>query len=79
MLKIPPPSCEHVESLVQVEVKVSMKMSSNKLMNLVFTLGVQILKLVQISLNIETVGCQNIRFPLHQVFTLYTSDLTEIV
>ena len=70
MLKIPPPSCEHVESLVQVEVKVSMKMSSNKLMNLVFTLGVQILKLVQISLDIETVGCQNIRSPLHQVFTL---------
>ena len=34
-----------------------MEVPSDKLMDLVFTLGVQILKLVQVSLDIQTIWC----------------------
>ena len=55
----------------------TVEVSSDKLVDLVFTLGVKILELVQISPHIETVGCENVRLPLDQVLTLHPSDLTE--
>ena len=70
-----PSSCEHVQSLVQVKVKMSMEMSSYKLMKLVFALGVKVLELVKISLDIQTIWSQDVGFPLHQVLTFYSSDL----
>ena len=50
-------------------------MSPHKLMDLVLTLGVQILELVEVSLHVETVRGQDVRLPLHQVLTLHPSDL----
>ena len=64
-----PPSSEHVQSLVQVKVEVSMEVSSDKLMDLVLALCVQILKLVQVPLDIQTIGGQEIWFPLDEMFT----------
>merc|ERR1719447_712229 len=72
------PACsEHVESLLQVKVKVTMEVSSHKLMDLIFTLGVQVLELVEISLDVETVRCENVRLPLDEVLTLHPRDLTD--
>ena len=70
-----PASCEHVKCLVQIKIKVTMKMSSDKLMYLVFTLGMEVLELVQISSDIETIGCEHIWLSLDQVFTLHSRDL----
>ena len=55
----------------------TVEVSPHKLMDLVFTLGVKILELVQISPHIETVRCENVRLPLDQVLALHPSDLTE--
>ena len=55
-----PASCEHVQSLVKIKVKVSMKVSSNKFMDLVFTLGMEILELMEISSDVETIWGQDI-------------------
>ena len=74
---VQPSSSEHVESFVQIKVKVTVEVSPDKLVDLVFTLGMEILELVQISPHIETVRCQNVRLPLDQVLTLHPSDLTE--
>ena len=74
---VQPSSSEHVESFVQIKVKVAVEVSPDKLVDLVFTLGMEILELVQISPHIETVRCQNVRLPLDQVLTLHPSDLTE--
>ena len=41
-----PSGSEHIESLVQIKVKVSVEMPPNKLMYLVLALGVKVLKLV---------------------------------
>ena len=43
---VQPSSSEHVESFVQIKVKVSVEMPPNKLMYLVLALGVKVLKLV---------------------------------
>ena len=72
---IPPAGCKHVERFIQIEVKVSVEVSPHKLMDLVLTLGVQILELVEVSLHVETVRGQDVRLPLHQVLTLHPSDL----
>ena len=74
--KTSPPSSKHVESLVQVEVEVTMEVASHKLMDLVFALCMQILELVQISLDIEPVRSENVWLPLDQVLTLHPRDLT---
>ena len=54
-----------------------MEVTPYKLVDLVFTLGMQILELVQISPNIQTVRCENVRLPLDQVLALHPCDLTE--
>ena len=54
-----------------------MEVTPHKLVDLVFTLGVKVLELVQISPHIETVRSENIRLPLDQVLTLHPRDLTE--
>ena len=54
-----------------------MKMPSYKLVDLFFTLCMKILELVEISLDIEPIGCENVRLPLDQVFTLLPSNLTD--
>ena len=77
LIIVPPSSREHVESFVQIKVKVTVEVAPDKLVDLVFTLGVKVLELVQISPHIETVGCENVRLPLDQVLTLHPSDLTE--
>ena len=55
-----------------------MKVSSNKLMDLVFTLGMKILELVEISPYVETIWSQDVWLPLDQMFTFNTRNLTEI-
>ena len=55
-----------------------MKVSSNKLMDLVFTLGMKILELVEISPYVETIWSQDVWLPLDQMFTFDTRNLTEI-
>ena len=55
-----------------------MKVSSNKLMDLVFALGMKILELVEISPYVETIWSQDIWLPLDQMFTFNTRNLTEI-
>ena len=55
-----------------------MKVSSNKLMDLVFALGMKILKLVEISPYVETIWSQDVWLPLDQMFTFNTRNLTEI-
>ena len=54
-----------------------MEVSSNKLMDLVLALGVQILKLVQVSLDIQTIGGQDVRFPLDEMLTLNSCYLAK--
>ena len=53
-----------------------MEVTSHKLMDLVFALCMQILELVQISLDIEPVRSENVWLPLDQVLTLHPRDLT---
>ena len=55
----------------------SVEVSSHKLVKLVFTLGVEILELVKISLDIQPIWSQDVWLPLHQVFTFYSGDLAE--
>lgn len=55
-----------------------MKVSSNKLMDLVFALGMKILELVEISPYVETIWSQDVWLPLDQMFTFNTRNLTEI-
>ena len=74
---VQPSSSEHVESFVQIKVKVTVEVSPDKLVDLVFTLGMEILELVQISPNVQTVRCENVRLPLDQVLALHPRDLTE--
>ena len=54
-----------------------MEVSPDKLMDFILTLGVQILKLVQVPLDIQTIGGQQIRFPLDEVLTLNSCYLTK--
>ena len=56
----------------------SMEVASDKLVDLVLALCVQILKLVQVPLDIQTIGGEQIRFPLNEVFTLNSCYLTKI-
>lgn len=55
-----------------------MKVSSNKLMDLVFALGMKILELVEISPYVETIWSQDVWLPFDQMFTFNTRNLTEI-
>ena len=54
-----------------------MKMASYKLVDLFFTLCMEVLELMEISLHIQPIGCQDVRLPLDQVFTLLPSNLTD--
>ena len=51
-------------------------MTSHELVDLLFTLSMKILKLMQIPLDIEPIRSENIWLPLHQMLTLQPSDLT---
>ena len=55
----------------------SVEVSSHKLVKLILALGVEILELVKISLDIQTIWSQDVWLPLHQVFTFYSRDLAE--
>ena len=54
-----------------------MEVSPDKLMDFILTLGVQILKLVQVPLDIQTIGGQEIWFPLDEMFTFNSSYLAK--
>ena len=54
-----------------------MKVASDKLMDLVLALCVQILKLVQVPLDIQTIGGQQIWFSLDEMFTLNSCYLAK--
>ncbi len=54
-----------------------MEVSPDKLMDFVLTLGVQVLKLVQVPFDIQTIGGEQIRFPLDEVFTFNSCYLAK--
>ena len=59
-----PASSEHVQCFVQIKIKMTMEVSTNKLVYFVLALCVEILKLMKISSNIETIGGEDVWLPL---------------
>ena len=59
--------CEEIEGAVKVEIEMPMEVASDKLVDLFLAGGVQVLELVQISLHIEPVWGDQVRFSLHKM------------
>ena len=67
-------SGEKVERLIQIEIKVAIKMSSHKLVDFFFKLCMEVLEFVQITHHIQTVGSDDVRFTFDQMFGFLTGN-----
>ncbi len=70
-------SSEKEQSLVQIKVKVAVEMASNELVDLLLGFGMKVLKFVQVSRDVQTVGSDDIRLPFDQMFSLLTSNFRD--
>ena len=70
---------EEVERFVNVEVEVAVEVAPDKLVDLLFVDGVQVLELVQGGelLDVESVGCDDVGLPLEQMHSLQSRDLRD--
>ena len=68
---------EEEQSLLEVEVDVSVEMSVDKVEDLLFVLEVKILELVTHSLHVQTVGSDDVRLPLDKVLRLLGRDVAD--
>ena len=66
---------EEIEGAVEVEVEMAVEVAAHKLVDLLLAGGVQVLELVQVPLDIEPVGGDQVRLPLHQMSRLNACNL----
>ena len=65
---------EEIQSLFKIKVEMAIEVTANELVDLFFTFGMQVLKLVKVSSDVQSVGSDNVRLAFDQMFGLLPSD-----